>query len=249
MRVALRRAARNASGTGRLGDAVRGARRGLRSGRVEVAGPRGREDPLRAQRHVLADPHQGELWRGTRRSRSSGPTSEYTWPRPARRARRRGRRRPRARAVRRRRSGRHGCAGGRRRGASRPATAGRRGRGGSRRAARSGACAPDGSTVLERHRCLLLSALAEQVDHLAEGANPTLREASRELVEQAADQPLERGLARKRAVHDLIERRLRVAVRSSPSLSIRLRVPTQRGEALEHEARVLRGRDEDRRLP
>ena len=102
--------------------------------------------------------------------------------------------------------------------------------------------------LLERNRCVLLSPLAQQIDHLAVDANPRLREAGRELVEQSAGQPLERGLSRQRAVHDLLERRVRVGADEQSERVDSLRVPARSGEALEHEARVRRARDEDRGL-
>ena len=150
-----------------------------RGGLVGVAGPRGREDPLRVHRHVLAHPHQRELGRRTRDARGSpGRRANTPGRRPARRARRRGRRPRRARAGRHRRPMRHvrvqvADVAERRHLRLRSKTSSRY----PQRSAKSTGAREAVPQLLELDRGALLSALAQHVDHLAVDANPGLGEA------------------------------------------------------------------------
>ena len=100
----------------------------------------------------------------------------------------------------------------------------------------------------ERDRLVAFPALGEQVDHLAEGANPLPREPLGRAVDDGGDHLVE---APGRDLPALAERReclLRIEVRQATRLGERSSIPAGRGEHLRERLVVLRRRDHDRGL-
>src|SRR5918994_6444485 len=102
--------------------------------------------------------------------------------------------------------------------------------------------------LFELHGRLTLAALAEDVDHFAEGTDATTGEACCQLVEEAAGHALERGRRRVRSVHEVTQGRLGVDREEQAELLDSRCVPPQRSESVRDEVRVLFGRDHDGRL-
>ena len=211
------------------------------------SGPRGRENPLRVHRHVLADPQQARAGAGARRrSRISEPTSEYTWPAPC------------APSTPTRASSTacasRSCVGAR--GdmgvqvadpserldlrlavEARPAD--------SRRGARSCAYGLGDSTAARAQRLQSCCPRWHSTSTIA----PYMRtRRSWNSFEQAAEHPHEREPPPGRAVHDLLERAS--VIRERPAIRGRraLRVPADQFRSARASQLVVAGRDEDRGL-
>ncbi len=80
------------------------------------------------------------------------------------------------------------------------------------------------------------------------GADAALGEPSRQLVEDATDDALERERRGMSSVHDPPQRRLCVRHDEQPELVDPVGVPAGAGQSLGDEARVFGGRDQDGRL-
>lgn len=100
---------------------------------------------------------------------------------------------------------------------------------------------------LDRDCSVVLASVREHIDHLAEHARPCTRERVRELVDETADDLVERGGGRVPVVQDRIEQPRRIAGDEHPVELELVDVPAPLGECRKQSSAMRRGCDQQRR--